>query len=414
MHETPEVRRLAALASTGLISPEEPVALLTDEPKIPGYVCLPSRAAQERFHTAKVHGQGFHPDDALARLKSAAECLERLSIYNPQPDRFVRGAYTPDSGWCDPALFRSLSSEQVRDLPTYTSEIRSSTYRWWNVREYTSRTDTAIPAQTVFISSVFDDEFEVRKEQITTGAALGRCGTGEAFENGLLEAVERDACIAAYLQKAEIPRIVDLPPDLQKLVQYLDRYRLEPHIFDATSDLGIPTVLVITLDRTGIGPAVTAGSCSSWCYERAIESALLESVQCRRSGRLMRENLFPNGLPTEHAVTSLDDRFYFWHSIERIRDLAFWLENPRYVAFGERARCVVDVEEVLRRIAAKSYHVFVADMTLPAIREAGFEALKVVIPEFHPLYLDENAKALYSVHHGEIRNDPALKPHPLT
>jgi hypothetical protein len=60
------------------------------------------------------------------------------------------------------------------------------------------------------------------------------------------------------------------------------------------------------------------------------------------------------------------------------------------------------------------FNVFVADITLPEIKEKGFEVLKVVIPELHPLYLDENAKALYSIHYGQIKEDKTLKPHPFT
>jgi len=30
------------------------------------------------------------------------------------------------------------------------------------------------------------------------------------------------------------------------------------------------------------------------------------------------------------------------------------------------------------------------------------------------LFLDERAKALYSKHLGEIKNNPKLKPHPVT
>jgi hypothetical protein len=56
----------------------------------------------------------------------------------------------------------------------------------------------------------------------------------------------------------------------------------------------------------------------------------------------------------------------------------------------------------------------VTDITLPEIKRNGFETLKIVIPELHPLYLDEGAKSLYSVHYGEIKDDPTLKPHPVT
>ena len=44
----------------------------------------------------------------------------------------------------------------------------------------------------------------------------------------------------------------------------------------------------------------------------------------------------------------------------------------------------------------------------------GFEVKKIIVPELHPLYLDERSKALYSAHYGEIDEDKILKPHPLT
>jgi len=58
------------------------------------------------------------------------------------------------------------------------------------------------------------------------------------------------------------------------------------------------------------------------------------------------------------------------------------------------------------------YHLF--PIQIEYIRDSGFQITKVIIPELHPLYLDERAKALYSVHHGLIEEDAGLKPHPFT
>lgn len=407
MPEAPVRARLTALTGAGLTTPEEPVPTFTDEPKFAGYVCAPNASAAALYQTANVYGQGFDPDDTLARLKAVAECLERLAIYNPTPEVFLSGPQQ-----CDPAWFRVLSSAQIPDLPAFETELRSTTYRWWPVTERTSQSNSAIPAQTIFLSS-FDGEPALRPERITTGAALGLAGTSEAFESGLLECIERDACIAAYLNQSPLRRIVNLPPAANELVDYLDRYRLEPHIFDVTTDLGVPTVLVIAVDRTGIGPAITTGSRAAWTYEKAIVSAILESIQSRRSGRLMRDTLFPAGLPSASEITSMDHRFFYWHAPERIADLAPWLETPRTVDFST-LNATSHAAACTRVLAAKGYRIFVADITLPPIRQAGFEVVKVVIPELHPLYLDERAKSLYSVHHGEIADNPALKPHPLT
>ena len=72
------------------------------------------------------------------------------------------------------------------------------------------------------------------------------------------------------------------------------------------------------------------------------------------------------------------------------------------------------VWNTLENVSLRNFNILVTDITLPEIKEQGFESLKVIIPELHPLYLDESAKALYSIHHGEIKDDPTLKPHPVT
>ena len=388
--------------------------LFTDEPKTPGWLCLPSEEAERSLETAEVFGQGFHPDDITARIKAVAECLERLCVYNPDPARFKISTRCPSSERVDPASFRPHSKEQLANLDSYLQPVRNSPYRWLPVTELPSGRSTAVPAQMVFISSIFDDEYPIRKEQITTGTALGVCGTDQALEAGLLEVVERDGCISAYLKKADIPRIVDLPPEIVELVHYFQRYLLEPHLFDVTSDLGIPTVLVITIDRTGIGPAVTVGSRASATFAGAIRGALLESVQCRRTSRVIKSVRFPNGFPSEEEVTSMQQRFYYWYPVERIADLEFWLHTGRRISYCELSSQQTTLSDATATIKGKGYHIFVADITLPEIKQRGFEVLKVVIPELHPLYLDERAKCLYSVHHGEIKDDPSLRPHPLT
>ncbi len=71
------------------------------------------------------------------------------------------------------------------------------------------------------------------------------------------------------------------------------------------------------------------------------------------------------------------------------------------------------LEQAKHAILDRGFHIYVADVTLPELKQAGFEVLRVVVPELHPLYLTEANKMLYSVHHGEIPNDPSLPPHPV-
>ncbi len=396
-----------------LLKPQEEMFIITDEPKIPGYLCFPTDNLSKKYNIEEVFGQGIDPKKIKAKIKSCGECLERLCIINPIEEKFVISKFN-NKEFIDPALFFCYSNEQISNREEFFDELRSSEYRWWPVINLINEEKCFIPAQLIFLSKIFNDEMPIRKEWITTGAAFGSIGTNLALINGFMESVERDSCIFSYLTKKKLSKITNLPSELEELISYLKRYNLHTNIFDATSDLGIPTVLVVTLDYTGIGSAVNVGSRASITYEEAIKYSILESIQCRRTSRVTRNFLFPEKLPTESEITSMNNRFFYWHSLERIKDLDFWLCDNGSVSYKELQKKDLTFEQALEAIKKRGYNLFVADITLPEVRNSGFETLKVVIPEFHPLYLDERAKALYSVHYGSIKDNKELKPHPLT
>lgn len=404
---------LKSLKGIGLSKPEVEMFPITDEPKIPGYLCFAADETKERFDTEEVLGKGFDTSETKAKLKAVGEFHERLCLHNPEEEKFIFSHYNQDMSLIDPALFFCYSEEQVSGNKGYIERLRKAQYRWWPVTELTSAKDTFIPAQLIFIPNFWRGELPIRRERISTGAALGPAGTAHALINGFMESCERDACISSYLTKREINKIIDLPKDLDEIVSYLQRYQLEPHLFDVTTDLGVPTVLTATIDRSGIGPAVSVGSRSSIRYKDAVKYSILESIQCRRHSRIMRDFEFPE-IPDEEEVNSMSARFYYWHPLERISDLEFWLNSPNTVTYRDLKSKDITFKKALESLQSRGYHIFVADITLPIIRNAGFEVLKVVIPELHPLYLDERAKALYSTHYGSIKNDKTLKPHPIT
>ena len=405
---------LVRLRQIGLSKNEEEVIVISDEPKIPSYLCFPNEEAEKRFKTKNVFGQGFHTNRTLARIKSVGEFLERLCLENPQKDKLFKYKFELGEEFIDPILFCCYSEEQIPDRQKFLLELKNKVYYWFFVKDILSNKKMFLPAQLIFLSEQFDEEFPIRIERISTGAALGPIETENAFETGFLEVIERDACIYSYLTRRRISRIVDLPSRINELVEYLKRYNLETNIFDVTIDLNIPTVMVITTDRTGIGPAVNIGSKADFNYENAIERAVLESIQCRRTARFMKELDYSKQLPKEDEIVSMDHRFYYWYPIERMSNLSFWLDNFNKVSYNQLIEGNTTFKKVIDTFTKLNYHIFIANITLPEIKDKGFEVLKVIIPELHPLYLNERAKALYSVHYGNIPNNPILKPHPLT
>lgn len=405
---------LEKLRKVELSSSEQEVLYITDEPKIPNFITLPNDPAREKYFSDESYGQGYHPNEILSRIKSVAEYLERLCLDNPIQSNLIQTRFTYDDHFIDPSIFCCYSEEQIGSRDSFNEKARLSNYLWSEVEDVINKKKRFIPAQIIFLRELFGEEFQLRKERISTGTALWEIGTERAFNSGLLEVIERDACIYAYLTKKDIPRIINFEGEIKKLEEYLYRYNLECFVFDATSDLNVPTTISVVVDRTGIGPAIEVGSASALKYEDAIYKSILEAIQCRRYARLFNETRFPDGPPNENEIFSLDHRFVYWHSLERIEDLDFWLKTQNSVNYSNLRSHLQDTNQILEELRKRSFNVFVADITLPEIRQKGFEVKKVIVPEFHPLYLDERAKSLYSVHYGTIKNDKTLKPHPLT
>ncbi len=404
-------KSLEILAKMGLSEEPQEMVMFTDEPKIAGYITLPSEAASQRFNCKDAYGQGFHLDKDIARLKSVAEYFERLCISNPHQEVLTGKVCVTD---IDMTLFNCYSGSQVENLQDHLKRMQDEKYRLWPAFDYLADREVMLPAQLIFLSDIFDDEYSIRREQITTGAAFGSIDSGQATVNGLLEAAERDACMIAYLTKRKMPQIVKFSDAIQQLLEYLNRYRLETRVYDASTDLGVPTTIAITIDRTGLGPAVNIGSRSDFDYANSALGSILESIQCRRTTRFTVGVKDRFTFPREDEVTSMDNRYFYWYNHERLQDLDLWTNDAPKIEFQEIAQNKSSFQQAVDAIRAKGYHIYTTKITIPELHERGFEVVKVLIPELHPLYLDERAKALYSVHAGSIDDDPLLKPHPFS
>ena len=404
---------LNQLESVGLSNSIQAIPYITDEPKIPGFLCFANTFAEEKYSTREVFGQGYDFSSIKGRVKAVGEFLERLCFDNPKKDSCILDTYTNQPGYINPTMFCCYSEEQLSKMKNHLDDVNNSTYLWMKVRDLLNSKEVFLPAQMVFIRG-FDDEFPIRLERITTGGALGIKGTNHAFAYGLLEVLERDACMGAYLQKIPVKRIVDLPSDISEMVKYLDRYNLETHILDVTSDLNVPTVAVVTVDRTGKGPAINVGSKAAFSYDVAIERAILESIQCRRVARIEKESKYSEGLPLVKNITGVDDRYYFWYPTNKINNLDFWLVSNGTISYKKLSRQRSDLKSLLGIMQMKNFNIYVANLTLPELEFKGCEVLKVIVPELHPLFLSEDAKSLYSKHYGTIRNYNNLEPHPFT
>lgn len=401
-----------SLIRVGLVEQPKEVPLFTDEPKFYNYFTVPNENAGKKYNILDIYGQGFDSNKGISKIKSVGEMLERLCLSNHKNNFFISN-FKERGNFIRPSLFFCYSQEQVSNINEKKKELDKGEYRWIKSKKIPDEKIVYIPAQMVYLAGDFNDEYALRKEQISTGAALGKIGENRALKTGFLESVERDAIMSFYLKNIEERKMFDFSEDIINLIDYLKRYQLETHVFDVTTDLKIPSIFALTLDYTGLGEAVNVGSSSDLSYEKAIKKAITESIQCRRIGRVSKDFLQSPPI-RESEIISLETRLIYWRDLCRIENVRHLIEMKPEISFKKLPKKKIKFDEAIKNVSSKNFNILVADITLPEIKEQGFEVLKIVIPELHPLYLDERAKSLYSIHHGEIKNNPKLKPHPVT
>jgi len=393
----------------GLSEETRRVPYITDEPKFHYFLTIPKEELSKKYNIIDTFGQGFDSNEKMARTKSLAEMLERLCLINP-PKEFHISRFKLDGDYIKPSEFFCYSKEQHLDRENILETLDKGEYRWIKSKNLSTGRDIYVPAQNIYLSSLFKDEKSLRKEQISTGAAFGMIGEEMAFKSGFLESIERDGIMGFFLKNWEGRKMHNLPNKINGLIDYLKRYKLETYVFDATTDLRIPTTIAIIVDKTGKGAAINVGSKSDLNYLDAIKGSIMEAIQCRRT----RINYFNTEKVTEDKIHSLVDRLIYWEDKERLNDIEYLTSQTSAIDYQKIPRKTFSLEESVQSVKKRGYDIIVTDITLQEIKKHNFETLKVTIPQLHPLYLDERAKALYSKHFGEIKNNPRLKPHPVT
>lgn len=407
---------LEALLSAGLIEPVRANPQMTDEPRVPAFQARLKPRALERVGGRDCTGQGTDFSPELAQVKAAAETLERFCQSCWSEADFRSGAYGAFEDQVDPAAFLSYSKAQIGDRRAHIAGLRGAERRWMQVRDLLCDSPLSdgvvwVPAELLYLGFP-GGEAPIRRDSNSSGAALGPRGSGRAVAAGLLELVERDAVIGWWHGIREAARVVNLPDDLATAVTMLDRYRLETILLDITPDLKTPTAVAVTLDRTGGGPAVTVGAAARPSWVEAARHALIESVSYRATTRLEgwdaeRDSDSVSPEPPE----SIEERIRFWYPPERIARIEPLLETALPQDYSKISGHRQSIDELLGQLRARDWRAYSADITCAEVEAAGFEAVRCLTPELHPIWFRESAKALWSVHFGELAE--ADLPNPL-
>ncbi|GAA2094614.1 hypothetical protein GCM10009801_62830 [Streptomyces albiaxialis] len=233
------------------------------------------------------------------------------------------------------------------------------------------------------------------------------CASGSSAEeaalHGLLEVVERDAFLAAWLGRAALPEIAlesCRSPALHRLAARVGRGGHRLRLFDNRIDLPLPVVTAVATrrDPEGLG-ALCLSSAAHLDPERAAESAVRE-VASALSGFAARTERSLDRLRLLAAdfgrVAELADHAALYGLPEMARHAGFLLGPDRarpvdelYRGWSARRPRNADLSDDLRHcrdlLTARGFDTVVVDQTGPEQAALGLRTVRVLVPGLLPI-----------------------------
>lgn len=340
-------------------------------------------------------------DEKLAFLKCVAEAIERYSCMIYKRRNFVYKSFQGlNENAINPMLFSKFAEKQrkEKDFRRFVYDEKTP-FTWTNANSLTSGKKFLIPAQLAYLNY----KTESRDERlidipISTGAAFGK-SFDEALMHGFFELVERDSFAIMYMNKTHCPK-VDLTLIKDERVEYMldqaRRYRLNVHMIDITTDLGIPSFASVITNYTKIGPAVQVGIKSHFDPLQAIVGAFQESLHTRCWMRYLYENDREKYVVNNsEEINSFEQRGMYWYSPNMIRKLHFWIKQSETQLKYSTGIILSDKEAVtkIKKILIDhKYEAYYVDLTPKMIRGTGCKVVKVISPDLQPHFFNEKYK----------------------
>lgn len=352
----------------------------TDEPKLFHYSCL----------DGNIEGSaGCDLNENIAKIKAMGEFYERFCLDNP----YQKYNFNPKNK-LDIEYFVNFRDEDLDyQKKSYIEKIKSFNFAYITGLDMNNGYEIDIPAQLVYVNPNFKKP--IIKPRISTGAAL-HSDLEIAIKNGIMENIERDSYMISYLSKRQLPRVI-LKDELKEIEKYFGRYNLELIILDSSTNLEIPSFICLNIDKTGIGPAVSVGLNADLDPKKGIYGAIMESQQVRQWIRYkyLLDNR-PN-IDSSSKIKEVHHRGYYWYPKSSIDKLDFWLsDNNLTISQGDIPKKIETSNKLVSNLLKNGIHSYMIDIGHEQIKDTGFDVVKILQPELHPLFLDQSIPCLTS------------------
>lgn len=360
----------------------------------------------------EMDGTGSDMGPESASISALAEALERYSsaVYRPEQFIWATGRELGAEALDLDLIPRCSENELAHPKCLLRLPDKLAPIRWVRGVSLMTRKPVWIPAVMVYHYFPHMSLGERFWFPISTGCAA-HTTYEQALVSGICEVVERDAISLLWLQMMALPEI-DLSSLPEEAWPYIEKYRLSHvsiRLFDATTDIGIPTAYGVILSPYNQQLATMVACSTDLDPVRAVIKVAREAVPARLALQVPR----PRPESTDDFLSVFHGATYMG-APERQAAFRFLLDSEPTRSVSEMPRLESgnsgrNLELLLRQLKDKGFEAFAVDLTTDESLRVGIRVVRVIIPGLQPLSFSPRAQFLG---HPRLYEAPRLMGHP--
>ncbi|WP_071189293.1 YcaO-like family protein [Trichormus sp. NMC-1] len=340
------------------------------------------------------YGVGRGMTDEQAIFGAVGEAIERYCGGIVDYGQLIVGSYEElGNRAVPPSVFSSFSDQQYSDpnfpFPAFEPATQTS---WMNALSIASNQQVLVPTFLVYLDWDGDQPGDHILPVTSNGMASGPSLEFAAYR-GLCELIERDAFIITWLNRLSARRIYfDHRPGIEtEIARHYARFGIELVAFDLTTDINVPVVMAMLIDRSGKSPAVSTGLGCHLDGKTAFHKAIFEVCQARFGDIERMKTGAGANLHQYSDIKYLDDHNAFFYTTARLGELDFLFNHdqsckvedlPTYESESE----VEKLQSVVARLHSVGVQAYLVEITTPDIASLGFRVVRTLASELVPIY----------------------------
>lgn len=380
--------------SAGLISNEigllrhiSKLPILNGDPRIIGYGIWPSDtlALGGTEYSGRSSGCGYEWQNAI--MATLGETVERYCPAFYDRTAFTRCAYKDlEHKAIHPSEYALYHENQYElyaqnNIPVkpFTEDIE---IHWTPTLDLTTGEEVYAPCAAIYLPWQEDGHFIVLNT--STGLA-GHTDIYKAILTALYETIERDSFVTTWAHQLPVPKI-KITREVQDFIDATFPKHFEFHFVDITFDMELPTIFGFCMGETDYGQFIAVGASTRSTYGEALRKTIMEigqAIPYLRHTLGENRDWEPKNY-NEVKSFELHSIFYTkrtdqWPAFDIWRNATPSME----VDLGE-TRQLSDKEEIRRMLQIfknKGYNVLFKDLTTVDVAQAGFRAVKLLVPQ---------------------------------